>query len=157
MKKVLAKGVDWTWHDGEDDQALPVLMTIQHADRDALRLLLEAGAPVDRHYKDGTSAMGEAINGAGPNGSSPYERIVEELLAHGADPNHRLPDGRTPLFAAAELGNLRILTALLDRGARVNDLVLDETALDAAERTNNITAARVIHARGGRRHGTSHE
>ena len=71
--------------------------------------------------------------------------------ARGVDVNRRLPDGRTPLFAAAESGELRVVNALLERGARVNDLVLDDTALDAAEQNSHQPAARVLHAHGARR------
>lgn len=151
IKRLVAKGVDWAWHDGEDDAALPLLGAVQRGDRDYVRALLDAGAPVDMHFKDGMCPLGEAINGAATGNTSDYARIVELLVARGADVNRRLPDGRTPLFAAAESGELRIVTALLDRGARVNDLVLDDTALDAAEQNGHQPAARVLHARGARR------
>lgn len=77
--------------------------------------------------------------------------MVELLVARGADVNRRFPDGRTPLFAAAETGEIRIVNVLLARGARVNDRVLDDTALDAAESNGHVPAARVLHAHGGRR------
>ena len=115
------------------------------------RDLLDAGAPADEHFKDGTSTLGAAIDGSAGGGSVDYARIVELLVARGADVNRRLPDGRTPLFAAAESGELRVISALLARGARMNDLVLDDTALDAAEQHGHLPAARVLHARGARR------
>jgi hypothetical protein len=80
-----------------------------------------------------------------------YARIVELLVERGASPTRRLPDGRMPLFAAAESGDVRAVTFLLDHGANPNDRVIDDTALDAAERASMLPAARVIHARGGRR------
>jgi ankyrin repeat protein len=150
MKRLVGKGVDWSWHDGEDDAALPLLSAIQRADRDFVRALLDAGAPANVHFKDGTSPLGAAIDGAASGGSE-YARIVELLVARGVDVNRRLPDGRTPLFAAAESGELRVVNALLERGARVNDIVLDDTALDAAEQNGHQPAARVLHAHGGRR------
>lgn len=150
VKRLVAKGVDWSWHDGEEDAALPLLSAVQRGDRDYARVLLDAGAPAGTHYKDGTCALGAAIDGA-TNAGSDYARIVELLIARGADVNRRLPDGRTPLFAAAESGDLRVVTALLDRGARVNDLVLDDAALDAAEQNGHQPIARVLHARGARR------
>jgi ankyrin repeat protein len=151
LKRIVAKGVDWSWHDGEEDAALPLFAAIQRGDRDFVRELLDLGAPADAHFKDASSTLGAAIDGAANNGGADYARIVDLLLAHGANVNRRLPDGRTPLFAAAESGDLRILTALLDRGARVNELVLDDTALDAAEQNGHQPSARVLHARGGRR------
>jgi hypothetical protein len=150
MKQLVSKGVSWAWGDGEEDAAIPLLAAIQRGDRDGARALLDAGAPVDVHFKDGSSALGAAIDGAA-GGNAEYARIVELLVARGANVNRRLPDGRTPLFAAAESGDLRVVTALLARGARVNDLVLDDTALDAAEQGSHQPVARLLHAHGARR------
>lgn len=150
IKRLVAKGVDWAWQDGEDDAALPLLAAVQRGYRDYVRALLDAGAPADVHFKDGTCALAAAIDGAA-GGNSDHARIVELLVARGANVNRRLPDGRTPLFAAAESGELRVINALLERGARANDLVLDDTALDAAEQNGHQPAARVLHARGARR------
>jgi ankyrin repeat protein len=149
IKLLASRGVDWAWHDGEDDAALPVLAAVRRGDRDYVRALLDVGAPVDARYKAGTCALGEAIDGAAHGAA--YARIVELLLARGADVNRRLPDGRTPLFAAAESGDIRVLNALLERGALVNELVLNDTALDAAEQNGNQPAARILHAHGARR------
>jgi ankyrin repeat protein len=144
VKRLVAMGVDWAWHDGEDDSALPVIAAVKRRDRDGLRELLDAGAPVDRQYKDAESALLYALDES-------EARIVELLVERGADVNRRLPDGRTPLFAAAETGELRIVNFLLDRGARLNDRVLEDTALDVAEQRGHTSAARVLQARGGRR------
>ncbi len=151
IKKIVAKGVDWAWHDGEEDAALPLLSAVQRADRDFVKAMLDAGAPANTHYKDATCPLGEAIDGIARSGGADYARIVELLVARGADVNRRLPDGRTPLFAAAEAGDLRVVNVLLEHGARVNDLVLDDTALDAAESSGHTPVARVLHSRGGRR------
>jgi ankyrin repeat protein len=149
LKRVVAKGIDWAWHDGEEDAALPVLAAVQHGDRDYVRALLDVGAPVDVHFKDGSSALATAIDNAASN--SAQARIVELLVTRGANVNRRLPDGRTPLFAAAESGELRVVNFLLARGARVNDLVLDDMALDIADQNGHQPAARVLHAHGARR------
>lgn len=151
VKQLVAKGVEWSWHDGEDDAALPVMTAIGRGDRDFVRVLLDAGAPANAHFKDGTCPLGAAIDGSTGGGSPEYARIVELLVARGADVNRRLPDGRTPLFAAAESGDIRVVTALLERGARVNDVVLDDTALDAAEQGSHQPVARLLHAHGARR------
>lgn len=150
-KLLIAKGVDWAWRDGEDDAALPLFSAVSRGDRDFVKTLLDAGAPVNQHYKDGSSALGEAIDQAGRGNGPEAARMVELLIARGADVNRRFPDGRTPLFAAAETGEIRIVNVLLARGARPNDRVLDDTALDAAESNGHVPAARVLHAHGGRR------
>jgi hypothetical protein len=151
VKRIAGKGIDWRWHDGEVDAAAPLITAVQRGDRELTRALLAAGAPVDMQTRDGKSPLLEALNGAASGDNEDFARIVELLLAHGVDVNRRLPDGRSPLFAAAEQGDVRILTALLERGARVNEVILDETALDAAERNAQTTAARVLDAHGGRR------
>ena len=151
VKRLTSKGIEWTWRDGEEDAALPLLAAVQRGDRDFVRTLLDAGAPANFNYKDGTCALGEAIDNASRGGGTDYARIVELLIARGADVNRRLPDGRTPLFAAAEGGELRVVIALLEHGARVNDRVLDDTALDVAEQNSHQPAARVLHAHGARR------
>lgn len=148
VPRILANGVEWNFHDGENDGAHPVVAAARRGDRDLLRLLLDAHAPVDTHYKDGTSALAEAVDGNDVD----HARVVELLVERGANPNRRFPDGRTPLFAAAEAGQLRVVSFLLARGARVNDLVLEDTALDIAEQSGNTPAARVIAAHGGQ-HG----
>jgi ankyrin repeat protein len=151
VAKLAARGVDWGWHDGEEDAALPLVAAVGRGDREAVAAMLAAGAPVNRQFKDGSCALGAALSAELGEGSGEGARMVELLLAHGADVNLRLPDGRTPLFAAAETGDVRTLHALLDRGARVGDVVLDTTALDAAEEGGHLAAARVLHARGARR------
>ncbi len=139
-------GVDWAWHDGEEDAALPLLAAVRRGDCDYARALLDAGAPVDVHFKEATCALVEAIDGSA--GDDAPARIVELLVERGANVNRRFPDGRTPLFAAAESGNVRVVNFLIAHGARVNERILDDTALDAAEQRGNTPAARVLAAHG---------
>ncbi|HEY8073534.1 MAG TPA: ankyrin repeat domain-containing protein [Labilithrix sp.] len=150
LARVVKLGVDWAWHDGEEDAELPLPAAVQRGDRDFVRALLDAGAPVDVHFKDATCALAEAIDGTA-NDDGAHARIVELLVERGANVNRRFPDGRTPLFAAAESGNIRVVNFLLAHGASVNVRVLDQTALDAAEEHGNIPAARVLAAHGGMR------
>jgi len=49
------------------------------------------------------------------------EATVRTLLAGRADPNHRLPDGSTPLAWAVETQNRGIVRLLLDAGAKPNN------------------------------------
>jgi hypothetical protein len=145
VERVAKLGVDWTWRDGEEDEALPLLAAVHRGDRDYARTLLDMSAPVDVHFKDATTALAEAIDGS----DDAHARIVELLVERGANVNRRFPDGRTPLFAAAESGNIRVVNFLIAHGAHVNERVLDDTALDAAEQHSNIPAARVLSAHGG--------
>lgn len=151
MKKVIAKGVDWGWRDGEDEAALPLITAVRARDYDTVRVMLENGAPAGRVYKYDQTALSAAIDALSGDDSPSDARMIELLIAHGADVNRRHPDGRTPLFAAAEVGDVKTIHVLLDHGARVNEVVLDDTALNAAEQSGHVSAARVLHARGGRR------
>jgi hypothetical protein len=150
LARIVRLGVDWAWHDGEEDAELPLPAAVQRGDRDYVRALLDAGAPVDVHFKDATCALAEAIDGSA-NDDGAHARIVELLVERGANVNRRFPDGRTPLFAAAEAGNIRVVNFLLAHGASANVRVLDDTALDAAEQHGNTSAARVLAAHGGQR------
>lgn len=47
-------------------------------------------------------------------------RTVRWLLAHGADPNLRLPNGTPPLHIAAYDGNMNLVAPLVEAGADVN-------------------------------------
>lgn len=53
------------------------------------------------------------------HGSS-YDIIVQHLLDHGADINHRPPDGNTALHNAISAGRLDIMQWFLAKGANVN-------------------------------------
>src|SRR6201999_2205937 len=46
--------------------------------------------------------------------------IIAALLTAGADPNEKLPLGRSPLMAAARTGNVAAIKVLVDHGADVN-------------------------------------
>lgn len=148
VRRVAAEGVDWGYRDGEDDAAMPLVRAVESRNEGLVRLLVELGAPVERVYKDGSSALESAVTCS--EGQGACGRITEFLLANGADANRRFPNGSTPLFAAAEAGDGRVIRALLDQGARLETRVLRETALNAAERTGNTLAARILAARGAR-------
>jgi hypothetical protein len=59
----------------------------------------------------------EPIMAAAANGDADHLR---ELIAHGADVNHREEDRSTPLFVAVENGSIEITQMLLEFGAKVN-------------------------------------
>lgn len=150
IKRVVKeKGVDWAFNDGEDDAAIPLLAAVRQGNLVLVRLLIDAGAPVDVHYKDATCALAEAIDNS--RNDANHVRIAEVLIQHGANVNRRFADGRTPLFAAAESGDIRLVNFLLDHHARPNDVILNDTPLDAAEQNGNIPAARVLAAHGAQR------
>lgn len=81
---------------------------------DAVRLLLERGAPVDAVSANdaGLRALHSAV-------AARHPEIVALLLEAGADPGPRQQGGFTPLMAAALHGDEAIVAALLAAGADV--------------------------------------
>jgi len=77
-----------------------------------VRMLLDRGAPVDRHSRNGMKVTPLHSAAAGRHAG-----IGALLLAAGADPNARQQGGFVPLHAAAQNGDLPLVRALLDHGA----------------------------------------
>jgi ankyrin repeat protein len=48
------------------------------------------------------------------------QTVVQLLLERGADPNHQISDGRTPLALAVIGGNALLVQMLLDAGAEAD-------------------------------------
>lgn len=74
----------------------------EHGHVDTVRILLAAGVPVNHVNNLGWTALQEAIllNDGGPR----QQEVVRQLLAAGADPGIRDPQGRTALANAERLG-----------------------------------------------------
>jgi len=77
-------------------------------------LLKDGGASPNKITNSGTSALMLAAE----NGSVEHGRIIELMIAHGAEVNAANKWGTTSLHAAAFRGNLRISKLLIDRGAK---------------------------------------
>ena len=74
----------------------------EHGHMETVRILIAAGVPVDHVNNLGWTAMQEAIllNNGGPK----QQDVVRQLLAAGANPDIRDPQGRTALQNAERLG-----------------------------------------------------
>lgn len=74
----------------------------EHGHVETVRILIAAGVPVNHVNNLGWTAIQEAIllNDGGPR----QQDVVRQLLAAGADPNIRDPQGRTALQNAERLG-----------------------------------------------------
>ncbi|MBI3925998.1 MAG: ankyrin repeat domain-containing protein [Armatimonadetes bacterium] len=70
---------------------------------------------------------------------------VQQALEAGADPNHTLPDGVTPLYAAARTGAVEAVELLLKAGARVTGPGLSPLVA-AAESGNQAMVQRLVEA-----------
>lgn len=84
----------------------------EHGHTETVRILIAAGVPVDHVNNLGWTALQEAIllNNGGPK----QQDVVRQLLAAGANPDIRDPQGRTALHNAERLGFTEI--AALIRG-----------------------------------------
>jgi ankyrin repeat protein len=92
-------------------------------------------------------AAGPGFNRLGPPpfrepGSRDPLEAVKLLLAAGADPNAKAPDGSTPLHQAVQLQQVAIIRALAGAGARLDAVNKDNlTPLLAAEKLKDMTPA----------------
>ncbi|MBP2267751.1 ankyrin repeat protein [Pseudarthrobacter sp. PvP004] len=85
----------------------------EHGHTETVRILIAAGVPVDHVNNLGWTAMQEAIllNNGGPN----QQDVVRQLLAAGATPDIRDPQGRTALQNAERLGFTEIAALIRNR------------------------------------------
>src|SRR5712691_6573889 len=75
---------------------------------EAVRLLVEAGAPVNGRQQEGWTPLQEAVQ-------SGDVEMTRYLLAHGADPRQQNDAGKSAIGLAAERGNAEILKLLKAR------------------------------------------
>jgi ankyrin repeat protein len=108
-------------------------------DRDAVELLLRAGANVNAADDHGVTPLARACENAS-------EPTVTRLLEAGANPNAAQTNGLTPLMTAARTGNHNVVKALLSRGAHVNaaTATTHETALMWAVSERHADIVRVL-------------
>ena len=108
--------------DAEETQVggfTPLLFAARHGDVDAARLLLDGGADVDDTAPDGASALVVATFGG-------HRAFAQFLLDRAANPN-AAGAGYTALHAAVLTGDVEVVKALLDGGARPNAQVTQAT------------------------------
>ena len=77
---------------------------------------------------------------------------VESFLASGADPNATVRHGISALLGAASEGHARIVTRLLDAGAKVNHRGVLGLAIERALLGNHLDVATILHERGSALH-----
>ena len=78
----------------------------EHGHTDTVSILIAAGVPVNHVNNLGWTAMQEAI--LLNNGNARQQEVVRQLLAAGADPGIRDPEGHTALDNAQRLGFVEI-------------------------------------------------
>ena len=116
LVKILLKfGSDPNTKD-EDGWTPLIIATRQSNNPEIIETLLANGANVNAKKKDGRTALMLAV--AARYTDNP--EIVEILLKNNADVNVKDEDGYTPLMLAADVGDAKLITKLIDMGADVN-------------------------------------
>jgi hypothetical protein len=118
-----------------------LMVAVQNGHLEIARLLLDAGADINRWDGVGESALTAAVY----TGNRP---TAEMLLDRGAD-LERMGMGGTPLFNAVAGGNEDLVRLLLDRGARVDATTYSgDTPLKTALRYGSQNLADLLRAHG---------
>lgn len=121
----------------EPPQAEHWLKAARSADEELLRKLAKSpGADINVTDVDGQTALHLAI-------LDHDDTAANQLLRHGADPNGPTPDGREPIFLAAEGGSAGTVRLLLDRGAHFHPRLLD-VAKDNEEMTEILNREAIL-------------
>jgi hypothetical protein len=104
---------------------------------DAVKWLLERGAPLEREGKQWGALHYAVFNG--------HEKVVNDLMARGANVNARAPNGSTPLMLAAREGHDGLARTLLEAGANPKmQSDWGDTALTMAMRYDHLRLAKMI-------------
>jgi ankyrin repeat protein len=167
---------DWRPNSEPGNGATPLHAAAEHGYVEVVSILLEAGAPIDDRSMSGVSPLhlasgyerlqvlsllldkGATVDIGDMRGATPLQhgvaslQIVKALLERGADPNARRRDGATAVHAAASLGNVEVLSFLVQKGGLaasatedgVTPLLVaatDETLIDALADASDLKAA----------------
>ncbi|KAF3163644.1 hypothetical protein TWF225_002027 [Orbilia oligospora] len=98
---------------GAGPETCPIIAACRRGEAEILKLLIDAGATIDRF--GGPDMSSPLINAAG----SLYKDSVERLLNAGADINLADQDGDTALIVAANVGDAELVAFLLEKGADI--------------------------------------
>ena len=91
-----------------------LMLACETGNKDAVNVLLDAGADHNSHYADGYTLLHDAVRG----GYS--EAILETIINHGADVNATNKNNVTALMIACGKGNKDAINMLLNAGADPN-------------------------------------
>ena len=102
--------------DATDIQSGPLNQAVIGGNTDVVDLLISRGANIN--MRAGENDYTPLVTAA--NQPNDDWRMVGHLISKGADPNRAARNGLTPLYVAAQHGNLIVMEFLIDSGADVN-------------------------------------
>ena len=102
---LLARGADITLAARNPMRIQPLHAGVASGSVDVVRLLVEAGAPVNAKQQGGWAPLHEAVN-------RNNAELVRLLLRHGADPRQQSDDGKSAIGLAADKALLELLKLL---------------------------------------------
>jgi len=94
--------VIWDKNDKSKRNMTPLRIAIEEKNMDVIKLLLKAGANVNKADKYGNAPLYKAA-------STGQLEVVKLLIDNGADVNKANDNGNTPLYIAAEKGQLEVM------------------------------------------------
>jgi ankyrin repeat protein len=138
----LAQGMDLHFRAGHSGET-PLHIAAAYNRGEIVRILVTAGADIDRRDRQGQSPLFYAADKGGIE-------ALGTLLELRADPNHAAYSGRTALFSAALRGRDDLIAALLSQGADPNVTADGSSALFYATNRGHFNAVRTL-VQGGAR------
>jgi ankyrin repeat protein len=139
VRRLLASGANAEPPEG---QMTPLAAAIRAGSLECARLMIDAGAGLDRSDADGRLPLTLAVLAG-------QDEILEMLLERGSDPNGRnMNDGSTALMWAANTGRKSYIELLLEKGADAGIAANDGwTAGEAARMAGHDELARLLERR----------
>lgn len=113
-----------------DDGCTPLIIAVAKKNLEAAVALLACGARADSQSADGTTALHLGIQTKWSASDSlrridgKWPGLLKKLVEEGADVNAKTKKGWTPLHAAAERGDEKLIEMLLEAGADIDPQVL---------------------------------
>lgn len=105
VKLLIARGADLAQVARNPMRVQPLNAAVAGRSLDAVRLLVEAGAPIDPRQQEGWTPLHGAVHQGNLE-------MTKYLLQHGADPTLQNDKGKSAIGLAADEGNLAILKLL---------------------------------------------
>jgi ankyrin repeat protein len=109
VRLLLSRGADVTQVARNPMRVNPLHAAVGGRSFEAVRLIVEAGAPIDGKQQKGFTPLHAAVH-------QNNVELTQYLLAHGADPKVQNDDGKSAIGLAADEGNASILKLLKGQG-----------------------------------------